>query len=121
MPRGHGDISAESRVNPSVVTLGDPVTYSLIVRHAEGIEIDIPGVEDSLSARGFELRARQRLEDHRTEEGLIEGGMQFTLVLWKTGEYKIPPAEIRFVTVTGDTGWVSEPTASRIAIRPSSV
>ena len=104
--RGQDVVSAEATVDSSVVTLGTPITYTLVVRHPEGVQIEIPGVEDSLSARGFELKGRRRLEGHRTEEGLIEGGVQFTLVAWKTGEYRIPPAQVRFVTVAGDTGSV---------------
>ncbi|TDI91232.1 MAG: hypothetical protein E2O77_07145 [Caldithrix sp.] len=83
-----GSISIHSKVDKSTITIGDLVTYSIIVTHDAGVQVELPELGANLGA--FEIR------DYTVHEPFIENSKsveQFDYIIstFDVGEFEIPP------------------------------
>ncbi len=95
----NGDISIDSRVDKSVITIGDLVHYTVEVKRAREIEVTMPELGANLGA--FELRD-YGLHDPVTEGEMVIERVDYTISTFDVGEFKIPALSF-FYTLPGDS------------------
>ncbi|NIQ03977.1 MAG: hypothetical protein GWM98_29430, partial [Nitrospinaceae bacterium] len=93
-------ISTETRVNERHVTIGDLVTYSIIVRHDPEIRVS-PPVPPAQFAKGFQY-VDQGTGPSRTLNGQTEDIFWFKYRADRTGFYNIPKIPVRFTSPLPD-------------------
>ena len=93
-------ISAETHVNQRQVTIGDIVTYSIVVRHDAGIHV-LPPDPIVHFAKGFEYVDRGTSEPKETE-GQQEETFWFKFRANAVGFYNLPKVPIEFTTPAPD-------------------
>jgi len=81
-------ISIDSKIDKHTITIGDLVTYSIIVTHAAEVQVELPELGANLGA--FEIR------DYTVHEPVFENNKsveQFDYVIstFDVGEFEIPP------------------------------
>jgi len=96
---GSRNLSIESRVDKSTITIGELVKYSITVTRDESVQVEMPGLAANLG--GFEIRDYQVHEPKKINGQIVE---QFDYVIstFDVGEFEIPPLTIRYKTA-GDT------------------
>ncbi len=93
LPQGE-KIHVESLVEKATVTVGDSITYSLVITRAPGIEITPPDMGSNLGR--FEIRDYQVTEsagkagDDRTDR------YDYIISIYDTGEFEIPPVTVGY-------------------------
>lgn len=93
------EISAEARVDRSVVTVGDVITLTIEVRYDDDIAPRMPRADTPLG--DFEVR------NHRTEapqagpDGQIVAKAHFSLTVFSPGVVQIPAVDITYVSSDG--------------------
>ena len=111
-----GSVSIESKVDRAKITIGDRITYSIIVTKDENIVVEMPDVGANLGA--FEILQFNDPEPQKTD-GKIVQAREFTISTFDVGEYEIPPVVIHFST-GADTVW-QELTTEKIKIEVESL
>ena len=90
-------ISVKAELNRAFITIGDPVEYTVTIRHDPILQIlsEVPPpAEDILTIK--------KIEDlKRKEAGLIVEGRQFTLTAFRLGEFILDPVKIQYRTRNG--------------------
>lgn len=86
-----------TRVDTTVLTVGDRVHLTLEVEHAPGATVEWP---DSLDVRPFEVLEARPLEPV-TEGGRVGSRLRLTLTTFELGELEIPPIPVRVVAPDG--------------------
>ncbi len=86
------EISVKSEVNRAEITIGDPVEYSLQIRHGSNVKIlsQVPSPPEEL----FKIKKVEefdRQEGHQTVEG-----RKFTLTAFRLGEFVLDPVKIEY-------------------------
>lgn len=94
-PGQQGEVSVESRLNKSVVTIGEQVLYEVIVRHKREIDVTMP--PQGINLGGFEIRAFNEI-DPVTIDGLVERKVEYVIAAYDTGTYFIPPTGVLYMT-----------------------
>lgn len=97
-----------ARVQPDRLTVGDPIQFTLRLEYHTELRLTLPSFGSRWGA--FEVLAAEapRLQD-------LGGGrralhLRYTLTLFSTGQYLLPPVEIAYTTEQGEQGMVrSEP------------
>ena len=89
-------VSVESKVDRSKITIGDRITYSIIVTHGEKIQVEFPDFGGNLGA--FEIL------DYRDPEPRVLDSMtvlqrDYIISTFDTGDYSIPAVAINFVNM----------------------
>jgi len=92
-------ISLSSSVDKSRITIGDLITYSIMVSHEPDIQVMMPGLGANLG--GFEIRDYNVLDPQKKDSRTISR-WEYSISTFLTGEYEIPPLSIQYV-VPGDT------------------
>lgn len=90
-----GDVSVESRIDKSQVTVGDLVLYEVIVKHSPDIEITMP--PPGINLGGFEIRGYEPFDPVKKDD-LIEQKVKYTIAAYDTGTYVIPPTGVLYMT-----------------------
>lgn len=93
------NITIESRVDKSRITIGDLITYTLTVRHAPEIEVKEIPIAANLGM--FEVRD-YKVHDPKQEDNQIMQQYDYVISTFETGEFVIPSLEARY-TSKGDT------------------
>lgn len=91
--REKGLISVRSEVDTTVITIGDRITYSIIIDRAEGLKIARPG--EGLNLGGFEIKSYDFPEPERTDGRIIER-FNFNISVYDTGHYAIPAYPVAY-------------------------
>ncbi len=86
-------ISIDSKVDKSTITIGDLVTYSIIVTHAAEVQVELPELGANLGA--FEIR------DYTVHEPVSQNTKsiaQFDYIVstFEVGEFEIPPLSFSY-------------------------
>lgn len=89
----NGAVEIESKTEPTEITIGDKMQYTITVRYPKGGRIELPSVLGNLGA--FEVK------DYQTEETKAKGEQvtqvwKFTLSTFTVGDYMIPPQIVEF-------------------------
>lgn len=109
-------VSLESKVDKAKITIGDRITYSIIVTRGEDVEIKLPELGANLGT--FEILDYNDPEPQKINGKIIQT-RQYIISTFDVGEYEIPPVTIRFTT-KGDTTW-QELTTEKIKIEVESL
>lgn len=96
-----GNISVESKVDRAKITIGDRITYSIIIIKDETVEVEFPEFGANLGS--FEILDYNDPEPVK-RDGKIELIKEYIISTFVTGEFEIPPATIRFA-MESDTTW----------------
>lgn len=83
-----GLIQVKSEVDTAVITIGDLITYSIIIDRAEGLRVERPG--EGLNLGMFEIKSYNFHEPVK-ENGRIIERFDFTISVYDTGKFVIPP------------------------------
>lgn len=92
-------ISVESKIDKSTITIGDLVTYTVIVTRDPEIQVEMPGLAANLGA--FEIRDYE-VYDSEEVDGKIVERTEYLISTFDVGEFEIPPLVIHY-TLPGDT------------------
>jgi len=93
-------VSADTRVSQRQVTIGDVVTYSIIVRHDDGIHVAPPDPTAHFN-KGFEYVDRGTLQP-KTIDGQTEETFWFKYRADQVGFYNLPKIPIEFAVPSPD-------------------
>jgi len=88
----------ESKVDKSEVTIGDPIHYSLTATMQKGVVLSMPELGSNLG--DFDILDYQATVPIE-KEGRIIQTTTYTIAVYDTGVYHIPPVEIRYKTPDG--------------------
>lgn len=93
------DISIKSEVNRAVMTLGDPVEYTVTLKRDPSIH-----VLSAIQAPDSSILKISRVQDINSKEGkrVIEG-RKYTLTTYKLGDFVLDPVTIQYRTAQGET------------------
>ena len=88
-------IQAEARLDTLERRIGEPLTYTLTVRHAPSLRVSWPAWADSLG--GLEIVSTSAI-DTAMEAGNVTQRQQLTLMAFDSGRYVIPPTEVPYLS-----------------------
>lgn len=110
------EISAVSAVDRSTITVGDRIHYTIEIIYPEGTEIEAPGLGIHLGS--FEVKDYDVGEPEKQKDGTMRVRYAYRISTFTTGEYAIPPVEIRYKMPGGMTASIL---TDKIDIRVESV
>lgn len=85
-------ISVKSELNKAFITIGDPVEFTITVKHSKDIK-----VLSSFKAPSKDVFKVKKIDDIREEEGdLVIEGKRFTLTTFRLGEFILEPVKIEY-------------------------
>ena len=87
-------IVVKASVDKTVLTVGDPIKYSLEINRREGVELRDPAKGSNIGA--FEVREFQPLPERRESDRIIQK-FEYTLAVYDTGTYIIPSYPVAFL------------------------
>jgi hypothetical protein len=86
-------IEVQSVVDTSVITIGDRITYSIIIDRAKKLRIEKPG--EGLNLGMFEIKDYKFHDPERRGDRLIER-FDFNISVYDTGKFVIPPFPVAY-------------------------
>jgi len=95
-----GLIEVSAQVDTSVITIGDRITYSIIIDREEDLRIARPG--EGLNLGMFEIKDYHFPEPIH-EKGRVIEQFDFSISVYDTGKYAIPPFPVAYFTEPTDT------------------
>lgn len=88
-------IEVSAAVDQSVITIGDRITYTLIIKHDKNLKIEQPGPAANLGM--FEIKDYE-FHEPTEQDGIIVEQYDYTISVYDTGKFVIPPFPIAFST-----------------------
>ncbi len=88
----------EATAQPTKVTVGDLIQLTLSVHSPQPVQVEFPQPGDSLGP--FEVRD-MKIAAPQEKDGESVQTATYTLSIFETGEFKIPPLEVRFPGADG--------------------
>lgn len=93
------EISVDADVDSSVITIGDPITYTFTVTYDPTLEIIEPHIVSAIvDSAGCEILTDERLPIQTTEAGEIVREWNYTITKWTVEETKIPAIPVKYLT-----------------------
>lgn len=99
-----GLVLLESKVDKAEVTIGDPIHYSITATMQKGVVLSMPQLGSNLGE--FDI-LDYKVIGPTTKDGRIIQAITYTIAVYDTGVYHIPPVEIRYKTPDGAEKTVS--------------
>lgn len=90
---GNSLIRVRASVDKSNITIGDRITYTLVIQYAPGIHIQQPGPGANLGQ--FEIKDFKIYPPQKTDT-LITEKYEYQISVFDTGKYVIPPFPVAF-------------------------
>ena len=90
---GQSPVQLDSRVDPAQVTVGDLIRLTLTVTADPGVEVDLPEPDPDMGefqVLGHEVAGPVEDDGHRIWT------LVYTLALYKTGSFEIPPVAVSY-------------------------
>ena len=109
-------VEVEAKVDRATITVGDRLTYPVIVRRRPDYRAALPPAGAGLEA--FEIKDHQELPQERLADGRIQEGRSYLLSTFTTGEYVLAPLAVRYLGPGGKQGEVR---TAEIKIRVRSI
>ncbi len=91
-----GGISIESKVDKSVITIGDLIKYEIIVKRDKNLKVEMPVLASNLGY--FEIRDYKVYEPVKINDK-IEDRVEYIITTYDTGKYVIPPISVYYTGV----------------------
>ena len=113
-PPPAAEISLKAEVNKAFITIGDPVEYTVTIRHSPEVQ-----VLSSIPPPGEDFLKIKKVEDIHPSEGtaLVEG-RKYTLTAFQLGEFVLEPVQIQYRVGGGEAQTL---TAEKIFLTVKSV
>lgn len=93
------EISVDADVDSSVITIGDPITYTFTVTYEPKLELIEPNIVSAIvDSAGCEILSDERLPIRTTEAGETVREWNYTITKWKVEETKIPAIPVKYLT-----------------------
>ena len=108
-------ISISSKVDKSLIHIGDLIRYTIIVTHDRDVRVEMPGLGTNLG--GFEIRDYD-VEESRKQDGLIVSEVNYKISTFFTGEFEIPPLTVLYYT-KGDSTVKALSTEASNQVKPA--
>lgn len=86
-------IEVQAKVDTSVITIGDQITYSIIINRAKDLRIIRPG--EGLNLGSFEIKGYHFPKPVERDGRIIER-FDFTISVYDTGRFVIPPYPLAY-------------------------
>ncbi len=86
-------VRLDSQVDPAQVTVGDLIRFTLTVTAGPGVEVELPGPDPGLGE--FEILGHEPAGPVE-EEGNRIWTVVYTLALYETGSFEIPPVAVSY-------------------------
>ena len=90
---GQGKITLSSSVDKATITIGDLITYTVLVSREEGVQVQLPALGENLG--GFEIRDYQ-VHEPKKKDGRILDQVDYIISTFDVGEFEIPPVAISY-------------------------
>ncbi len=118
-----GIIVVDSHADPAKATVGERITFEVIIKHTTDIEITLPsaGIEyGGLELLNYTVRDPEEVQDPVLGM-VVEERAVYTVAAYDTGSYTIPPVEVRFRSGSPDiqTILTNEVAVSVVSILPA--
>ncbi|MFQ5864864.1 MAG: hypothetical protein ACE5IW_06490 [bacterium] len=91
--------SVDSKIDKTTITIGDVVTYTIIVTYAPEVQVEKPRLAANLGA--FEIRDYREYDQEKIDGKIVER-IDYLISTFEVGEFEIPPLEFYFI-VPDDT------------------
>ena len=91
--QGQAPVRLDSQVDLTQVTVGDLIRFTLTVTAGPGVEVDLPEPEPDLDE--FEILGHEAAGPVE-EEGNRVWTVAYTLALYETGSFEIPPVPVNY-------------------------
>jgi len=86
-------IEVQSMVDTAEIYIGDQINYSLVIKHDKDLRIEQPG--EGLHLGMFEIKAFD-FSEPLEEDGFITQRYDFTISVFDTGSFTIPPFPVAY-------------------------
>ena len=90
---GQSPVRLDSQVDPAQVTVGDLIRYTLTVTAGPGVDVDLPEPDPDLGE--FEVLGHE-VAGPVEEQGNRIWTVVYTLALYETGSFEIPPVAVSY-------------------------
>lgn len=107
--------SIETSVQPTMITIGDYITYQVIITHEKGIDIIWPGAAAELGQ--FQIVDFETSEPEEIEEGKLREILSYYISTYDIGEWTIPPTGIAYYDSAQDTTIVLRTEPIKITVK----
>ncbi len=108
--------AVSAKADRSRITVGDVIRYTVTLSAGDGVQVDLPQETDEIG--DFEVRSYQATGPV-TEDGKSVWTFEYSLSIFSTGEFKIPPFSLTYQS--GDEAQKSEVSSEAIALVIESV
>ncbi|MDD5670908.1 MAG: hypothetical protein PHN49_04635 [Candidatus Omnitrophica bacterium] len=93
-------ISLKAEVDKAFITIGDPVVYTVTIRHVPSIK-----VLSQITPPASDILSIKKIEDLRREEdGMVVEGKRMKLTAYRLGEFILDPISIDYTDDKGQKG-----------------
>lgn len=92
---GQVQVSVESRLDKSKVSVGELVKYEIIIKFTEDVQVSVP--PPGINLGGFEIRDYFD-HDPVKVDNQIEKIVEFVIAAYDTGSFVIPPTAVAYMT-----------------------
>ena len=113
---GQGEISVETNLDKSIITIGDRVHYTLLVTHSPDVLVEMPATGVNLGQ--FEIQDYQISEPEEIDDMIVES-VTYRISVYEVGKFLIPPVMVRYSLPPDST--VHEMQSEESAIQVESV
>lgn len=90
--RAHEDISVKAEIDHAFITIGDPVVYSVTVKHGPDVQILSPIPPPASDV----LNLKKTEAIYKKDGEIILEGKRFTLTSYRLGEFVLDPVDIKY-------------------------
>lgn len=96
-----GQISVRAVVDRDSMTIGDVITYDLVIAHPQEMHVEPPQLGADLGP--FEIRDRQVLPQRELKDGRLESRFRYLISVFETGQQIIPSVEVSYIDSVGQS------------------
>jgi len=95
-------VQVEASVDTAVVTIGDPITYRLLITYDAGDSVRVP--PRGVQLYGFRVLRHATIASRETSDGRLQQGDVFRIAAYRPGRYVIPPVPVEYRIASGARG-----------------
>lgn len=92
------DITVQTAVNKAEITIGDPITFSIIINRKKHIVLNLPGLNVALG--GFDIRDYKTADRYIPQKELLSTTILYTITTYATGSYSVPSLTVSYFDST---------------------
>lgn len=99
LPAEESEISVKAEVDKAFITIGDPVSYTVTVKHKPSARL-LSGID----FKDQDILKIKKVEDFsKKDRAFIYEGRKFTLTAFALGEFVLSPVQIQYADAQGQT------------------